>query len=291
VTPERFKELVTLYALGALDAEERADVEEFLASPACDRDCVRALAQAMESAAMLTRELPPVQPGPDVWAKIEARLGLGAARQVVPLPVRSKSRGAIWAAVAVGWAAAAVFLFLWWRDGQKVQEFADAARAAEKRARMYEGQVKETERHAVSAGHERDACRRRLESLELGIVERDAAIALLELPGTQLFALKPEPGRELAANAIVHTGLKRAYIAFAGFKPQAGKDYELWVVHGEKVLAAGLIKGDPEGRALVRVDYEALTGELPEKLLVTLEPEGGGPVARGPLVLGGSLKI
>jgi anti-sigma-K factor RskA len=289
VTPERFKDLVQLYALGALDAAERAEVETFLASPACDAACQRALAEAMATAHLLTRELPPVPPSAEVWQKIEARLDLAKTRdQAVPIEARRRSRLATAVAVA-GWVAAAALLLLWLRERSQVGQLATRTLAAEKRVRTFEGQIQDVEGRTVTAHRERDACLRRLETLETGIEHRDAAIALLELPGTQLFALKPEPGEKTQANAIVHTGLKRAYIAATGLTPQAGKDYELWVVRGKQVLAAGLVKSDAQGRALVRVDYEPLTGELPEKLIVTLEPAGGGPVARGPAVLSGTL--
>ena len=77
-------------------------------------------------------------------------------------------------------------------------------------------------------------CAQRLQSMERDLELRDQAVALLELPGTELFAVAPtDKSTAYLANAILHAGTKRAFIVATGLTPQPGKGYEAWVVKGK----------------------------------------------------------
>lgn len=270
-----FKELVGLMALGALDGEERALAQAHLAQ-ANHEGCLEALAAAMEGASVLDGDGPVEPPSANVWTSIARAIAPGAAR------LRRTRRSA-----AVGWSLAAVAasLVIWLGVRPPGR---DALVAALDAAR----QDTELRTAALSAETiERDACRKRLLEFEHDDKARGEAVALLQLAGTQLFPLRAEKGQAATANAILHTGKKRAYVVAEGLLPISDHDYELWVARGKKVVAAGVIHVDAEGRTVARADYEELLGTpgAPDAMMITLEPAGGGDTVRGPTIVIGTV--
>jgi len=264
-----FKELVGLFALNALDPEERARAEEHLASGAHD-GCLEVLAVAMQGASVLDGDGPVEAPAPRVWEAI--------ARQVAPSAARLRRAKRLtqsaWAFAAL---AVVIVGYVLYRPPGQV-----ALVAAVETARR-EGADKAAALTATT--RERDACQRQLQQDKL----RGEAVALLRLAGTQLFPLPAEKGHAATANAILHTGVKRAYVVADGLRPVADHDYELWVARGKKVVAAGLVHVDAEGTTVLRVDYESLLGGTPDAMMITLEPAGGGDTVRGPTIVIGTL--
>ncbi|MBY0279414.1 zf-HC2 domain-containing protein, partial [Candidatus Binatia bacterium] len=80
MTCAAFKEDVAAYVLGILDPAERAAFERHLAEPIEHAGCREALAEAYETTALLGAALPPLEPGPEVWAGIERELGVTTGR-------------------------------------------------------------------------------------------------------------------------------------------------------------------------------------------------------------------
>ena len=281
MTCAEFKEVAALYALGALDPAERAACDAHLAEAKHD-GCVDALAQAFAAVEAIGGDLPEVPPGPHVWKKVEERIGVSvlAAR-------RTSALGAVgWAVAAV--AAAAAILLLWDRRG-KDQEIANLlAGQRDMRAR-----VTEVGRSLTQVGLDRQACRAQLEQMEKDAMQRDQAMALLELPGTQLFALAPQKEMEsYKANAVLHTGLKRASVAASGMWPVAGKTYQLWVIKGKQFIPAGFLWPDEKGRAVQTIEYAGSLPEgAPDAVAVSLEPAGGSEQPTpGAVILAGGPK-
>ncbi|HEX8118020.1 MAG TPA: zf-HC2 domain-containing protein, partial [Pyrinomonadaceae bacterium] len=68
---EEYKQLLALEAVGALDGEERARLEEHL--PSCG-ECREELRELTDAAASLLYTLAPVQPSPGLRADILARV-------------------------------------------------------------------------------------------------------------------------------------------------------------------------------------------------------------------------
>ncbi|HKA86982.1 MAG TPA: anti-sigma factor [Haliangiales bacterium] len=279
MTCAEFKELAALYALGGLDADERAACDAHLAEAKHD-GCLQALADASAAIEALGGDLPEVPPGPHVWKGIERRIGLAA---IAP----RRRRGV----AAVGWvvaaAAAAVAVFLWWDGRGKDREIADLHAGQ----RDLLGRIAEADKNLAAVGSMRNACLQKLEGLERDLEKRDQAIALLQLPGTQLFALAPGKDTPYQANAILHAGVKRAYVVATGLTPVPGKSYQMWVLKGKKAIPAGLIVGDAKGRALGRIDYATFLAEgVPDAVAVTIEREGGSQTPNLPPILAGGPK-
>ena len=269
-----FKELAGLLALGGLDAAEREAAERHLGEATHD-GCLEALAQAMKGVAAIDAGAPSPPLGAHVWKGIQERLtpSLDALRKA-----RRRTQLA-WGVAAM--ATAAAVLLLVWSPGRDRAE-RELASAQKRQA--------ESEAQLTAATQDREACRARAKLLEDQQRLQREAVSLLELAGTRLHPLPAEKGQSATANVIIHTGLKRAYVVADGLKPEPNRDYELWLAKGKRVVPAGLMHVDADGRAVVRVDYAVLLGEVgaPDAMMITREPRGGSVGAPGPTVVIGT---
>jgi len=256
MTCVEFKEIAALLAAGTLDPPERLAAEEHLGEPTHD-GCFEALRRAAESWDAVGRSLPPLRPDGHVWQGIAGR-------------IEEKSRAAAvrtWA----GWGvAAALALAVVGVQGGRIR--------AERRAA-----------ELASASAERDQCARDLSQAQGEAALQRDALALLASPSTQVVALSPQQsGAGITARALVNLPSRAAVLYAAGPPAPQGKDYELWVIRGDKKLPAGLLRTQPSGAILARID-PALLGETPDALAVTMESAGGAPQPLGPIVLVGVL--
>jgi anti-sigma-K factor RskA len=258
VTCDELKQQAAAYALGALDAAEKAACEQHLAEAKHD-GCVEAVRAAAEAAGLLAEALTPAAPSPSTWAAIEGRLrGVAPARRGPPL---------------VAWllAAAAVLLIVWLG--------LDRARMQDRASQLAEQlRTNETAKRA---------CVAQLEQMKNDAQMRRDALALLGLSGTQLIALSQKGAEQ--ANVIYHSGQKRAYVLGRNLAAPSGKDYELWVIRGERKIPAGLLRADSSGALIAAVDPALLADGPPDAMAVTLEATGGKPQPEGPIVLVGKI--
>jgi anti-sigma-K factor RskA len=256
MTCAEFQELAAAMALGALDDDERAACEAHLrAGP--HAGCHDALARAEATVARLGDALPPVAPPAALWDAIAAG--------VTP-PRRRARRVPLWAA-ASGWvvaAAAAAALLVPGGESPRARDQAIATRAL------------------------LDRCAGELETLRAEQAAQREAVALVDLPGTEIVALAPQGPAAQRATAIVNRGAGRAVVVGHGLVPQAGKDYELWVIRGDAKLAAGLLRAGSAGSLVAVVDPALLAGGV-DAFAITLEPEGGSDSPRGPILLVGAV--
>ena len=262
MTCAEFKELAAILALGALGREERAECEAHLREPVAHDGCAAALRTLEEAAAQLALSLPPIPPSPAVWRSIERSLEGTAAAP-------GRRRGLVTVVVALAAAAAVV---LWVRDRGRLG--AELQAAEERRA---------------AGEQQRARCVAELDRLRGDERLRDDAVALLSQPGTRVVGLSAQGGGTLSARVILHVGERRAYLVGRGLSAPAGQDYELWLIRGDRKIAAGLLRGGDGGQLVTAVDPGLLAEGAPDALAVTLEPAGGGPAPRGPIVLLGAI--
>lgn len=231
MTEADFLDQLAAWALGGLADADAAAMERYLAEhPALRPEVKRAFA----AAAALGRALPPSPPPPGAWRRLEVALADAAAP--APAPARPSSRR--WTALAWAIAAVAAALALWlWRDRDAHQ------------------------RHERSLETELAALRGR-DALV------DETVALLELAGTQIIPLDPaRPDLAVAANAIYHRGVKRAYIVVKGL-PADAAGYQIWVNRAGQRLAAGRVAVDRTGAVIASVAANSLD-DVPESFEVT----------------------
>jgi len=279
VTCAELKELAGAYALGALDADERAAVEQHLTETGHD-GCREALAEAARVADALATALPPEAPAPATWAAIQREIGVGA-RRPSGRPRRFVARALPWALLA----AAALWLF-WLNDRRDAEQRARAQVIA--RAQDLTRELDDARLQAQTAAGARAECERELAQVSVQLELRTQAVAMLEHPGTRVVGFARQGKASAGATAIVNLREGRAMVVAHGVAPPPGKDYELWILRGDQKIAAGLLRGTGAGQVIAAIDPALLAGGV-DGLAVTLEPQGGGTQPRGELVLVASL--
>lgn len=261
MTCAEFKALAAEYALRTLAATERAACDAHLQASPTHEGCFEALREANEAVAAIGLSVAPIDPSPAVWAKLE--------KSLAPVVQPSRRRSTAWVAWAM---SAALLLALVWvvRDrGTLVAQLDDSNRdrAADATARAQ--------------------CKEALARSEADAQVRKDALELLTKTGTRLVALAPQGDATSGGNVILPADSQRGFFIGKGLTAPTGKDYELWLIRGDKKIAAGLLHGDHEGSLVAVIDPALLAGGKPDAVAVTLEPGGGGEQPRGPIVLVG----
>jgi anti-sigma-K factor RskA len=275
MTCAELRELAPLYGLGALSPAERRAVEQHLAERIAHEGCEDAVRQAVEAAALLGQALPPLAPPEHVWAAIAQ--GVDAE----PQSSRRTQAGPRWdfAGLVRGRGAfLGVALVLLVAVGLKIlQEISDRHRNA-----LMSVHLTQTDEALRGCLGELLAAKHQMQAQQL-------AIDLLERPATEVVSLAVQGGEAYRANVILNQPEKKAVVVAGALKEQKDHDYELWIIRGQEKIAAGLLHGDENGRAIAEVDSTLLTSGV-DAFAVTLEPSGGGSTPRGPIVLVGKVK-
>lgn len=276
MTCAEFQELAGLMALGSLSPDELAQAESHLAEPR-HVGCLEALRRASDGVEVLARSLTPTRPDERVWRGIEQRLDGAAPRPGRPAPAWRER-------LAWGAAAAAVLLLLAnlaarSRDNQRMGDLAAAATASAARLQT----------SATRLEKEREACSKELASVRGEAAQQRSALALLQAPATVMVSLSPPSGGQPGARALLNLAQRKGMLLSAALAPQAGKDYELWIIRGEQKLPAGLLRAGPSGVVLASIDAELLASGRLDAVAVTLESEGGASQPTGPILLVGAL--
>jgi len=259
---DEIAELAAGYALGALDAEDRARFEALLAAgdaeaPAALRDFEGVVTGlAAETAAT---------PLPAVKAALMARIDAqGRSREAVVRTLSSvkadRSRPSTWTlvlsgAMAAGIVAIAVGLAVSAAYDRRLTQLAQEAAALKQEAER-----------------------------------QQSVVALLRDPATQVVAfsgLEPAPGAK--ARMLWHATAGGLLVA-QGLPPAPeGKAYELWAVAGKGTpVPAGVFTVDAKGVGSLRVAPMQAAGAV-DTFAVTLEPAAGVRAPTGAMYLAGKL--
>lgn len=265
---DRLRDLLPAHALGALDPEERREMEAHLSECA---ECRERLAEWEATVEELAESTPPVQPSPEVRARLVAQV----ERSRGEAGAGERPRRAGLAPLAV---AASVIVAL----GAGLLAGIVATRSWNDR-RIEEGRAQ------ISTLEERLAeSRREVEEIRL----RHAALTEL----TEILATAPA-GREilLAGLEPAPEGQGRLYL-----DPEAGRGvlvagnlrtlpedrvYQLWTIREGVPRSAGVFRPGPGGSAFHLLPE--VPEEPPDAWAVTVETEGGVPQPTGEMVLRG----
>jgi anti-sigma-K factor RskA len=250
------------YALGALDAEDRARFEALLA--AGDADAIAALGDFDGVVTGLAAESSTTPP-PAVKAALIARIDAQdhsreAVVQTLSAVKPDRPRRSTWTlvlsgALAAGIAAIAVGLVVSAAYDRRLTQLAQEAAALKQ----------ETER-------------------------QQSLVALLRDPATQvvtLAGLEPAPGAK--ARMLWHATAGGLLVA-QGLPPAPeGKAYELWAIAGKSApVPAGVFAVDAKGVGSLRVAPIQAGGAV-DTFAITLEPAAGVPAPTGAMYLAGKL--
>jgi len=252
---DALSELAAGYALGTLEAEERAQFEAHLRS-GC-RECEAALLEYGESLATLAAELPATAPPPALKAALTARIGAGA-RPERPLYLASR-RGAGWR-----WALAGGLV-----AGALIAAYLGATVAALNRELAQ--RLEEVAR------------------LRTQLARQQEILALVRAPETRIVALGGlTPSPRARGRMWWHPEAGGFFVADGLPAAPPGKTYQLWAIAGGRPLSAGVFDIDPKGSGALRVPSLSPIARV-EMFAVTLEPAGGRPAPSGDMYLAGKL--
>jgi anti-sigma-K factor RskA len=255
---EEYLELAAIYALGALEGDERARFETHLAS-GCET-CLQAVRESEEILGDLALAAPRAAPPVKVRERLFERV-----RQDSKGP-SAKSRGGspFWMALA----AAATFGVI--ALGFYARMLHDRAEAEHARA--------ESQRIAR-------------EGLERELANLSETLEAFTAPATRAVSLAGQgPGEGAAAKAFVDPQNRRLFLYVYNLPPPpVGQTYQLWlIVAGAPApVSMGVFGVETDGSArLDTASVPAFSGQV--TVAVTIEPEGGVPQPTGPMVLVGS---
>ncbi len=249
--------LAALYAVGALDGDERMEFEARLA--AGDPAYVEALRAHEETLARLAMEEPPVIPPSHVKEQLLERIAASEGTRR-----RAPARSGWWRGVAI--AAAAGIAGAWLAGGYV--------------AARYEIQLGQMARETVAL---RSMLRRAQATLNEQVALYRGAVDLLRDPATRVVELHGQGPASAAAGRVIFHEKSGGYVFVANLPPApAGKAYEVWTISGPTPQAAGVFQTGSDGRG-----HHAIAPDTgPVKVFaITLEPAGGVPAPTGPMVL------
>jgi anti-sigma-K factor RskA len=268
---QEYQELLTLHALGALDASDRRVVEDHLQG--CS-DCRSELIELRDSAALLAHAAPPAEPSADVRARIldqvrrEPRVQPVGETSASVVPFRARPETSTWRnALRLAAAIALVALLigvvvLWQRDVRTRQELA-------RLSQQLEQQNSELARNREDLAHQREA------------------FELLNSPGMKKMELAGTQTANTARGTFVYdrsTG--RGMLLTAGLPAApAGMAYEVWFIpKGHSPMPGKTFNVDAGGQAMMmdQVPPEARDNAV---IAITLEPKSGSASPTGPIYL------
>ena len=273
---DAWREQASLYALGALTAAERSAFEAHLASCALCAADVRALSSVTDA---LARAVPQTDPPSELRTRVLASVsrdpnvasGFSRTASTQSPQVRLKSDTTH---VFIPWLAAAASLVL---------AVALGAYAVHLRGRV--GNLEERLREATLRA---DASERQIADARRAAAAAEAQVAVLAAPDLTRIDLAGQPVAP-QASARAYWSRSRGLVFTASNLPALppGRVYQLWVLPAQPsppISVGWLLKPDADGRANVLFDTPPDLPK-PQKMAVTIEPEGGVPAPTGDMYL------
>lgn len=269
-----------LYALGALDADERLVIESHLAACA---DCQRKLVAARGRIAMIGLSAPVVAPSPHVREQLLARIRVAsAAAQSASPSARESERSAprtsppapretariLWRPQVIAPALAlviAVFTAILWRQNDNLQ-----SQLGQLRASVAQQQ-------------------KQLQDARAQLEESQHAADLLAARDTVVVPLAPMPGAPQGTARVAYSS-HMGMLMYDGTlaPPPDDKCYELWLVPTEGApINAGVFH--PQRGTTDHWMMQIPAGVTPKAFAITLEPMGGMSHPTGPKLLAASV--
>src|SRR5215471_15196269 len=261
----QYQELVSGYALEALDPAEERSLREHLELCA---ECRAELAQMRDTAALLAHAAPAAAPGPHVRQQILRDIrGQTRAAATAPKVAPLRESSGAWASglrLAAGIAFVALLLgvvVLWRRDAASRREL---ARLSDQISRQ----------------------QRELQSEHDKVARQTEALALLASPDAKTMALAGTNGVQNARAAFVFDKTSgQGVLMIDGLPPSPpDKAYEVWFIPNGRPPIPGPTFTVLEGRAMISHTLP-VEARSPAVVAVTLEPKSGSAAPTGPVYL------
>ena len=251
---ERFTDDLPLYALGALQGDDRRRLEERLADGSAFLETELEIWR--NAAALLPYSAPEHPLPPDLKERVMKRIEtVRLSVESEAFPPRHQHPRARWvAALAAALVAVAVLGLLLLTARQEIGLL----------------QAEKTSLASLLKQQERD-------------------MAWLKDPLVQISLLRGLEANPLAiARFLWHPETRQGILYVSGLQPlPPGKSYAFWAYVDGQPHPAGLFDAHPEGTTVFVLSRQDPLGRRPEKFAVTVEPKEGGPKPTGPVVLAG----
>ena len=246
---EPFRELYEAYALGALDAAERAPLEAHLATGCAD--CAKAIAGARWLVSQLASLAPEATPSDMLKGRLMKIVRAeAAAAAAAKLPTATKSATPLWL-----WAGiAALLLFSAYSSWNSMQLRKEIRETNERAAALVQ------QRHNLEA--QLDLAKR-----EATILTDPASVKIHDPKNPQLEA------RWHSQMGIVVTGQKIPM-------PSGNRVLQLWLIPkapGRKPMPSMTMRPEADGKLVLLVSNPPEIMAETKALAITEEPEGGSP--------------
>jgi anti-sigma-K factor RskA len=275
--------LAAEYALGTLDADERAQVEQMMA---VDKDYAAVVDSWERALAVLNQMVGMVEPRPHVWENIRSAIGLSGAQASMVLPSAPEPvvAPAVEPVREPVQADNSNVIDLT-RRAQRWRGVATAMTAIAAALIALIG-VQVTRPDLLPAGLRPKP--------EVQVVEAPTPVPTVQqlAAQSQYVALLQTDAASPAFILTVDAATKNFTVRRVGAEAQAGKSYELWIVSDkfQAPRSLGVIGGDEFTTRAALAAYDPDTVNQ-ATYAVTVEPEGGSPTgsATGPIVFTGKL--
>jgi anti-sigma-K factor RskA len=247
---DQFRELIEAYALGALDASEKAALEAHLATSCAE--CAKALEEARLLVSQLAYLAPAVEPSDMLRARIlrTVRAEAGEARPGAATSSRTSIPYWLWAGVA---ALLLLSVYSTW-DARKMQR-----------------EVAEVNARAAAELKQREELQR-----ELTVVTREARI--LTDPASKKIEIVPSDKKIPSLEAMWHAELGIYVTGHQIPVPRGNRVLQLWLIPkapGGKPIPSHTFAPDAHGKIGMMVDNPPDVIAQTKALAVTEEPAGG----------------
>jgi anti-sigma-K factor RskA len=140
---------------------------------------------------------------------------------------------------------------------------------------------------------EQTALRTRLDSVEQELADARSSVAFVTGVGTECFDLAATGAGDstVAARGCFSKSSGETLLVLDNATAPTGKDFELWVLHGDKPTSLGLVRADAQGHAVVHV---AALANAPGVTAFAISEEAAGgstqPGPAGPVISVGAVR-
>ena len=262
---DQFRELVEAYALGALDAGERAGVEEHLATGCVE--CAKAVEEARWLVSQLAYSAPEATPSDmlkgrlmqTVRAEADAKPRLAPSRHVVPVWM--------WAAIA---ALALFSVYSAWNS------------------RQLENEIRLANEHAAALLAERQKAEEQLTA-----EKRNAMATMIMMdPASHKIDLWGKDAHPETLEAKWHSKLG---LCVAGDKvpmPAKNEALQVWFIPkapGAKPMPSMMVRPDTDGKLMLLISNPPVPMDDTYSIAITEEPTGGSAWPTSPIIWSGKV--
>lgn len=262
---DQFRDLMEAYALGALDPDERAGVEDHLATGCVE--CAKAVNEARWLVSQLAYSAPDAQPSDmlkgrlmqTVRAEGGAKPRLAPSRHVVP----------VWM-----WAAVAALLLFSVYSAWNTRQLENEIRLANDRAAALLAERQEAEE-------------------QLSAAKRDAMATMIMMdPASHKIDLWGKDAHPETLAAKWHSKLGVCVSGNQVPMPSAGHVLQVWFIpkkEGAKPMPSAMIRPDASGKFVVLISNPPEPMDDTKSIAITEEPAGGSAWPTSPIMWSGNV--